>query len=307
MYKVSLAALLALATTTAPAAIALADAPAAPSPSAQVVNVQGVLRNAAGSLQSAAFGLDVALFPAASGGSTFYTQHFPTVPVENGYFSIELAGAGLDFSAAPDAWVEVQVAGDSAPLPRMHLAAVPYALQCANATTLAGQGAAYYVDTASDQTIAGNKSFSGKATFAADVSVAANVSVGANVTVAGDLVLNGASISTTINVRSIVPYNSAATYCPSGSVPSYVPRSWMNKTGAEICAADNGTGPKRRTCVAAKQVWVAADNTSGAYPPTDLDCSKPIAYPWPWGQDYGSPDTTGGEWGHGNTWVVCCQ
>src|SRR6266542_2075424 len=125
-------------------------------PSNQVVNVQGVLRNGVGALQSAPFGLDVALFPIKSGGTAFFTQHLPTVAVENGYFSIELSGADLQFSGG-DAWIEVQVAGDSGPLPRMHVSAVPIALQCNNADRLGGQLGSWYVDTATDQTINGHK------------------------------------------------------------------------------------------------------------------------------------------------------
>jgi hypothetical protein len=279
-----------------------------------VVNVQGVLRNSAGALQSAAFGLDVALYPTASGGTAFFNQHLPTVPVENGYFSIELTGTDLkNFSGAPDAWVEVQVAGDSGPLPRMHLSAVPYALQCTNANYLGGRPGGYYVATEGDQTIAGAKSFGGKVSFADTVSSAGKVTIGsadapAGLDVHGDIAFNGASLNTTINVRSIVPYNSAATYCPSGSVPIYTPRRYLGKTGAQICAADSpSNNAKKTTCTAVKQVWVAADNTSGAYPPNDLDCSQPVPFPWPWGQDYDAPDSLGAEWGHGNTWVVCCK
>jgi hypothetical protein len=299
MNKLSLASVLAL---TAAAAAARADGSPTP-PSSQVVNVQGVLRNSAGALQSAAFGLDVSLFATASGGSAFFTQHLPTVPVENGYFSIELGGDALNFSGAPDAWIEVQVAGDSGPLPRMHVSAVPYALQCSNANTLGGQPGSYYVDTATEQTIAGVKHFGGKVSFADTVTVGSGDATTV-LDVHGDIGLNGGSLSTTINVRHLVPYNSAAAYCPSGSVPIYTPRRYLGKSGAEICAADI---KHKATCAAVKQLWVAADNTSGGYAPGDLDCSKPVWYPWPWGQDFDAPDTLGNEWGHGNTLVVCCQ
>jgi hypothetical protein len=295
MIKASLLCMLAGGGALLTAVAARADGN--PNPSNQVVNVQGVLRNGMGGLQSASFGLDVALYTTASGGTAFFTQHMPTVAVENGYFSIELAGAELNFSGAADAWVEVQVAGDSGPLPRMHLSSVPYALQCNNADRLGGQGASYYVATVGDQTIDGVKNFAGK------------VGIGttdpqAPLDVRGDIAVNGASLSTTINVRAFVSYNSATGYCPSGSVAIYTSRNYLNKTGAEICAADTR---KKNTCVAAKLLWVAADNTSGPYAPGDRDCKTAIPFPWPWGQDYAEPDSLGNEWGHGNTWVVCCQ
>jgi hypothetical protein len=302
MSKTWLGSLLALPGLAAVLAAGAARADGSPTPpSNQAVNVQGVLRNGLGALQSAAFGLDVALYPTASGGSAFFTQHFPTVAVENGYFSIELwgdqPGNSLGFSGMPDAWVEVQVAGDSGPLPRMHLDAVPLALQCNNADRLGGQGAAYFVDTATDQTIAGTKNFAGKVGIGTDQPAAA-------LDVRGDIAMNGASLSTTINVRAILTYGNAAAYCPSGSVPIYTSRKYLGKTGAQICAAD---ARKKTTCAAAKLIWIAADNSSGAHPPDDRDCSQPIPFPWPWGQDYEEPDSLAGEWGHGNTWVVCCQ
>jgi hypothetical protein len=108
-------------------------------PSNQTINIQGVLRNGAGALQSAAFGLDVNLFSVQMGGTAFFTQHFPTVPVESGYFSVELSGPALKF-AGPDAWAEVQISGDSAPLPRQHIASVPYAFSAASLDTTACSG-----------------------------------------------------------------------------------------------------------------------------------------------------------------------
>src|SRR5215471_20400007 len=79
------------------AGVAHADGSPPPPASNQVINVQGVLRNGVGALQTMPFGLDVALFPTSGGGTAFFTQHFTTVAVENGYFSIELSG-DLGFS-----------------------------------------------------------------------------------------------------------------------------------------------------------------------------------------------------------------
>lgn len=103
------------------------------SPSGQTLNVQGILRTVAGDLQSTAVGLVVNLYASKDATSAFYTQSFTTVPVENGFFSVELSGMSLSFDTA-DAWVGIQVAGDAAEMPRQHLTAVPYAFNAVNAT-----------------------------------------------------------------------------------------------------------------------------------------------------------------------------
>lgn len=96
------------------------------SASNQTLNVQGIMRTQAGDLQSTAVGLVVSLYAMESASTPFYTQSFTTVPVENGFFSVELSGMNLSFNT-PDAWVGIQVAGDASELPRQHLTAVPYA------------------------------------------------------------------------------------------------------------------------------------------------------------------------------------
>jgi hypothetical protein len=95
-------------------------------PSNQTLNVQGILRTQAGDLQSTAVGLVVSLYSSQAAPSAFFSQSFTTVPIENGFFSVELSGMSLSFDAA-DAWVGIQVAGDATEMPRQHLTAVPYA------------------------------------------------------------------------------------------------------------------------------------------------------------------------------------
>jgi hypothetical protein len=156
----------------------------------QSLNVQGVIRDAVGTLQSMPFSIDVNLYAMQTGGTAFYTQHFPTVQVDNGFFSVELSSPTLSFASAPETWVGVQVGGDASELPRQHLAGVPYALSAGtldatlcsgcvtdgmvatlSASKLTG-GSALFVDLTSNQaSIAGNKTFTGIVTGAArDVS-----------------------------------------------------------------------------------------------------------------------------------------
>lgn len=109
----------------------LANEPAlADGASSSSLNVQGILRTIAGDLQSTAVGLVVNLYASKDATSAFYSQSFTTVPVENGFFSVELSGTNLSFDAV-DAWVGIQVAGDAAEMPRQHLTAVPYAFTAA--------------------------------------------------------------------------------------------------------------------------------------------------------------------------------
>jgi hypothetical protein len=98
----------------------------------QTINIQGVLRDATGSLQSMAVGLVVNLYSAPSGGKPFFTQNFTTVSVDNGYFSVELSDPALTFKGLTDAWVGVQVSGDPTELPRQHLGAAPFAFSAAS-------------------------------------------------------------------------------------------------------------------------------------------------------------------------------
>jgi hypothetical protein len=109
--------------------------PAAGRNSNQALSIQGVLRDAQGALQSQAVSLDVSLYASQMATNAFYTQHFPTVPVDNGFFAIEIGGDNLGFSMTPDAWVGVQVGGDPTELPRQHLTGVPYAFNAAAADT----------------------------------------------------------------------------------------------------------------------------------------------------------------------------
>ncbi len=101
----------------------------------QTLNVEGILRDGSGALQSMAVGLDVSLYASSAAATPFYTQHFDAVPVDSGYFTVELAGAGLAFTA-PDAWIGIKVTGDAAELPRVHVDAAPYAFSAGSADAL---------------------------------------------------------------------------------------------------------------------------------------------------------------------------
>lgn len=106
----------------------------------------------------------------------------------------------------------------------------------------------------------------------------------------------------TENIRTIIPKSVADKACPFGAA-SYVPAAFQGRKGVDICAADaNGW----KACVGVKGFIVTADNNYGRYQPNDTSCTEQLMYPWPWGVSMSTPTTLGGEWSHGNTWVVCC-
>lgn len=129
----------------------------------------------------------------------------------------------------------------------------------------------------------------------------------ATLDVRGDVAIYGRSASLVFNVRSIVDKKAADSVCASvnaSAVAIYVPRSFLGRTGAEICAAD---ARNKKTCTAVKYVYVTEDNHYGQYSSNDKKCSDSVQNAWPWGEDYGAPDTLAEEWGHGDTLVVCCR
>jgi hypothetical protein len=114
-----------------------AAAIAAPS-SKQSINIQGVLRDNQGNLQSLMAGMTVGFYPSQTATTPIYSQTFPTVPVVNGFFNIALEDPNdpmLSLGGQSDLWIGIQVAGDPMELPRQHLGTTPFALMCNTADT----------------------------------------------------------------------------------------------------------------------------------------------------------------------------
>jgi|GEM_PF-2714899 len=123
----------------------------------QTMNVQGVLRDTTGNLQSMAVGLDVSLYASLAATTSFYTQHFTAVPVDNGFFTVELAGAALVFAGKPDTFIGIQVTGDPEELPRQHLDSAPYCFVAASADTLSSACVGCITNTMLGGSIDGSK------------------------------------------------------------------------------------------------------------------------------------------------------
>lgn len=197
---------------------------AAAANSNQTINIQGVLRDATGALQSMAVGLDVNLYSSATSTTPFYTQHFATVGVDNGFFTVELAGSGLSFSGVADAWLGVQVSGDPAELPRQHLDSAPYAftaggLDCSGCVTTAMFASTAKVAMAGTADSAKALSCSGCVTgsnIAANTIGAANIAAGSLAHTHAPTVMYGQSAQN-INIPGLTQTEGCSA-CPSGTV-----------------------------------------------------------------------------------------
>ncbi len=110
-----------------------------------LISYQGYLTDSAGQPLNGTVSLTFGLYEAVSGGSPLWSETQTNVPVSNGYFSVML-GSVTPLNAAnfngPSRYLQVTVDSGSGPteLPRQQFAAVPYALQAANAWSLTGNG-----------------------------------------------------------------------------------------------------------------------------------------------------------------------
>jgi hypothetical protein len=189
-----------------------------------------VLRDATGALQSMAVGLIVNFYPSQMAMQPFYTQNFPTVAVDNGFFSIELSDPKLSFSANPDTWVGIQVAGDPTELPRQHLAAAPYALVCGNAV--------------------------GDIT-PSSISATGNISTTGNISAMGGVNVNGNTvIDSTGGLHANIPY--AHVYSEAAQTTT-TRNAWVTPAGFSVMAPSDGKyliqATARAFCLATNDGW----------------------------------------------------
>jgi hypothetical protein len=134
--------------------------------------------------------------------------------------------------------------------------------------------------------------------------------VGALTTAVGALQTSLATQTTRVNqlyalehMRSILPKAAATGHCPTGTA-IHVPLGWAGRTGNEICAADSRG---LTHCASVQYVYITNGNSSGSYDVNNLACSQSVVAPWPWGYSTGTPNSLDAEWGHGDTYVVCCN
>jgi parallel beta-helix repeat protein len=133
-------------------AVALVCCASAVAMAADTISVQGMLRNSEGvPLESGTYNMRFSLFNVSSGGAALWSEDHTganAVSVTGGLYATGLGGitafAGTLFSANPDLWLEVAVDMDGNGsyeevfLPRVKLAAVPYAHQAKKADYVVG-------------------------------------------------------------------------------------------------------------------------------------------------------------------------
>ncbi|MFT5297738.1 MAG: 2-oxoglutarate dehydrogenase complex dehydrogenase (E1) component-like enzyme [Colwellia sp.] len=112
-----------------------------------------------------------------------------------------------------------------------------------------------------------------------------------------------ASLEKLENLRSIISKTQINTMCPLNSYAAHVPKSFLNKSGSEICSSNTR---EFKGCAAVNFIYVTNSNSSGRYEPHDKGCNETVDVAWPWGSSYSDPNTLDAEWGHGNTYAVCC-
>jgi hypothetical protein len=212
----------------------------------QTMNIQGVLRDAAGTLQSMAVGIDVNLYVAKDSTMPFYTQHFTTVPVDDGFFSVELSDAKLSFSGLPDVWVGVQVAGDAMELPRQHLGAAPYAFSAASLDPMLCSGC---VQDGMVATLSGSK-VTGKVAAATNADQLGGVPASGYVTTSGNQTINDAkNFAGSVGIGTTTPREKLEVYGAISLVGNRSATIFVNSPSAnQACTVACGTNA---VCLAA--------------------------------------------------------
>jgi len=94
----------------------------------RIINYQGKVVNADSVGLNGNYEMKFRLYTSESGGSPIWEQIFPSVPVTNGLFSVELSGFPDTVSFSGEYWLEVEIGGEIL-TPRGRLTASPYTLR----------------------------------------------------------------------------------------------------------------------------------------------------------------------------------
>ncbi|MCA9875112.1 MAG: hypothetical protein KDE48_09500 [Anaerolineales bacterium] len=108
-----------------------------------LISYQGYLTDDSGQPINGAPDLEFGIYAALTGGSPLWSELQLNVPVNEGYFTVQLGSftpIDADLFSDPDRYLQVSVnsGGGFVDLPRQPFTAVPYALQAANAWSLDG-------------------------------------------------------------------------------------------------------------------------------------------------------------------------
>lgn len=98
------------------------------------MNLQGIMRDGGGALQTVPVNVTVKLYNDLNDTAALKTYNFTNVAVDNGYFTVDLDDPTIP-TTTPELWVGIQVAGDAAELPRQHVTSVPYCFEAKHAAS----------------------------------------------------------------------------------------------------------------------------------------------------------------------------
>jgi hypothetical protein len=177
------------------ALLLLAAVPAAAAPVPLKLNVQGVLRDADGALQTRTVDFTFRIYAVATGGNALHEETQPSVPVVGGVFSVNLgegtgSNAPLDpalFENNGSLWLGV-TPGAGTELPRFPLTTTGFAFQAEHANRADNAGLAANATAA---TRAMSAATADNATNAARATTADNATLAATATVAQSVVALG--------------------------------------------------------------------------------------------------------------------
>jgi len=105
---------------------------------------------------------------------------------------------------------------------------------------------------------------------------------------------------------SHLTYSVANGSCPTGSRAIQVHQSSFGQTGTQICAADTASDGARTICDSVRYWYITVQGTSGAYTPSNRNCSASVPHAWPWARQSTAPNSRPDEW-HSQVYVVCCR
>lgn len=118
------------------------------------MNLQGIMRDGGGALQTVPVNVTVKLYNDLNDTTALKTYNFTNVAVDNGYFTVDLDDPTIP-TATQELWVGIQVAGDAAELPRQHVTSVPYCFEAKHAATATTATSATSAATATDLACSG--------------------------------------------------------------------------------------------------------------------------------------------------------
>jgi hypothetical protein len=108
-----------------------------------LINFQGKLRNATGSVLSGDYEINFSIYNAATDGDILWSENV-SVKANNGLFNVLLGSENpVDLNFTDDYWLSVNVDNDGEMTPRQRISSVGYSFRSGSAENLSGKGDIY--------------------------------------------------------------------------------------------------------------------------------------------------------------------